>query len=548
MTNTISFCGLGGTDEVGASSALLEFPEARVLIDAGVRPRDLGAASLPMLEVLKTHPPDLILVTHAHLDHVGALPVVYKQFPRVPIFATRATASLAIEVLFDAAKVASSQGAGLYTERAILSTVNAIQLIEPGVPIPDLPLEITPVEAGHLLGAVSLLIRSSAGTIMHSGDINNVATLAAGGCQLPPSPIPVDALILESTYGDTMLPSRKNQVKLFVDHVRTVLERGGKVLIPTFALGRAQELILILHNHITGGLLPRVPVYLDGLVRAMTERYEAMPNALPDALRNASSNSGLPPFLRDPVRIVKDADERKRVISRTESCIILASSGMLSGGASPQYAKGILEHEQNALMIVGYQDAESPGRRLLGLDRGGDLELPTGKDGSLEAVRVIAEVQRYYLSAHADRGGLLNFAAQYPNGTTILTHGEPAARHALGDALRGSRPVKLPVNGQWVNLLEERRGQQQAFMITPKADKLETNKVRFRRLEVDVTLEADGRIVVTPPTALAAQMGHYVASGRYVLEVNRTSISKLKLRQKVVTGELEDLEGDMISG
>ncbi|NJK43199.1 MAG: MBL fold metallo-hydrolase [Pleurocapsa sp. SU_196_0] len=190
MTDTIRFCGLGGTDEVGASCALLEFPEARVLIDAGVRPRDLGDASLPILEVLKTHPPDMILVTHAHLDHVGALPVVHKRFPRVPIFATRATASLAIEVLFDAAKVASSQGAGLYSERAILSTVNAMQLIEPGVPIPNLPLEVTPIEAGHLLGAVSYLFRSSAGTVMHSGDINNVATLAAGGCQLPPSPHP----------------------------------------------------------------------------------------------------------------------------------------------------------------------------------------------------------------------------------------------------------------------------------------------------------------------------------------------------------------------
>jgi uncharacterized protein len=540
---TLRFCGLGGTDEVGASSALLEFPEARILIDAGVRPRDLGEASLPMLEVLKTNPPDVILVTHAHLDHVGALPVVHKLFPRVPIYATRATASLAIEVLFDAAKVTSSQGAGLYTERSILSTVNAITVVESGTPIPDLTLEVTPVEAGHLLGAVSYLIRSSAGTVMHAGDINNVATLAAGGCQLPSSPIPVDALIVESTYGDTLLPSRKNQVKTFVDHVRTVLERGGKVLIPTFALGRAQELILILHNHIAGGLLPRVPVYLDGLVRAMTERYEAMPNALPEALRNASSNSGVHPFLRDPVRLVKDAEERRRVISEKEPCIILASSGMLSGGASPQYAKGILEHEQNALMIVGYQDAESPGRRLLRLERGGELELPTGKDGSLETVRVIAEVKRYYLSAHADRGGLLNFAAQYPTGTAILTHGEPAARHALGDALRGSRPVKLPSNGQWVDLLEERHVTRHAFIKPVKNADLEATKLRYRKLEVDVTLEEDGRIVITPPEALASQMPQYVAPGRYTLEVNRTSISKLKLRERRDTREAPALEG-----
>jgi uncharacterized protein len=544
----LRYLALGGGNEVGASCYLYEFPEARVLIDAGVRPKDLGAASLPDLSLLEEYPPDAILLTHAHLDHVGALPLVQRRFPDVPIYATRATRTLAFEVLLDAVKVGLQAGCALYSQQDVVKTINAIKLIEIGE-VFDVGCKVEPREAGHLLGAVSYLFETSAGLVMHAGDINNVSTLAAGGSQVVKHIQPVQALILESTYGDTMLPSRKSQVREFINHVRAVLARGGKVLIPTFALGRAQELLLILHNHITGGQLPNVPIFLDGLVRGITQQFEAMHEVLPEALQNQSRISRLAPFLREPVRLVGDREHRSRILAGQYPCIVLASSGMLSGGASPQYAKVWLEHPDNALFIVGYQDAESPGRRLLALEHGGEIELPTGYKGALETVRVIAEVQRYYLSAHADRVGLISFASQYPEGVGLLMHGEAAARFALLDSLRSSRPMKSPSNGEWVNLLEERRVSSKSFIKPPSA-KLETAestpnpsgvfKTKYRKLEVSVEVNEAGQIVITPPEGLARHIKDYVTDGVYSAELSRTVISKLKLRQRsgVVNNDL----------
>lgn len=536
----LRYIALGGGSEVGASSYLYEFPEARVLIDAGVRPRDIGEASLPNLALLGEFAPDFILLTHAHLDHVGALPLVHRRFPDVPIYATRATRTLAFEVLLDSVKVGLQAGCALFDHKDVLKTINAIQLLEVGESY-DFGLKLELREAGHLLGAVSYLFISSAGVVMHAGDINNVSTLAAGGSQMVSVIQPVQALILESTYGDTTLPSRKSQVREFANHLRVVLERGGRVLIPTFALGRAQELVLILHNLIQSRQIPQVPIYLDGLVRRITEEFEAMHEVLPEALKNQSRSAKLAPFLRDPVRLVRDREHRSRILQGQHACIVLASSGMLSGGASPQYAKLWLEQPENALFIVGYQDAESPGRRLLALENGGELQLPTGAKGVLETISVVAEVKRYYLSAHADRVGLISFAAQYPEGMAVLMHGEPAARYALQHSLRSSRPVVSPNNGVWVNLLEGRKTALRSFIKPPPkgevqsvvaADPTQVFKNKYRKLEVQLEVNERGQIVITPPEALAKQIGDYVENGVYGVELSRTIISKLKLRQR----------------
>lgn len=513
----IQFTGLGGTNEVGASSYLFSFPEARVLVDAGLRPSQIGEAGLPMLEMLKTQPPDVIVLTHAHLDHVGALPVVHKRFPGVPIYATRATRSLASEILFDAAKIGLANGASLYNTKDIVSTLNAIKEVGLYEPLEGTGVDMQFSEAGHILGAVSVMFQSSAGRVFHSADVNNVATLAAGGAYLPEVPIPVDALILESTYGDTILPSRKNQVRALIESVREVLNRGGRVLIPTFALGRAQELMLLLVNHMHGNLLPTVPIYLDGLVRATTERFSSLREVWPEALKNVQTNARQNPFERAPLTVVEDASHRTDILERSSPCIVLASSGMLSGGTSPIYAKTFLEEEDSALFVVGYQDAESPGRRLLELERGGEIQLPTGKKGSLETVRVLADVQRYYLSAHADRLGLINLASRYPEGKVILMHGEGIARRGLGEALSNSREVLLPSNGESVNLLERGRTRPKVAFIkqlskTQEAglsgEALEARKTRFQRSLVDVKTNLEQQTVtITFPKSFKIGLG-----------------------------------------
>ena len=244
---------------------------------------------------------------------------------------------------------------------------------------------------------------------------------------------PVDAVVSESTYGDTLLPSRKEQVRAFVTAIGETLRGGGRVLIPSFALGRAQEITQILQTAMAGGLLPAVPIHLDGLTRGITEAYEDMLPLLPEALQNRSKVSKQPPFLTGTVNLVGDRRERDGILASERPAVVIASSGMLHAGASPQYARAWLPHAENALFVVGYQDAESPGRRLLELQQGGEVMLPARDGGGrFEPVSAYSRVERFYLSAHADRGGLLGMIARYAPGKVILTHGEVRARGQPG--------------------------------------------------------------------------------------------------------------------
>lgn len=246
-----SFRALGGVGEVGASSYLYELGESRVLVDAGMRPRGVGEESLPELSVLADSPPDAVILTHAHLDHVGALPLVRRAFPDVAVYASEATKRIAELVMADTAKVARDQGAPLYDEDEARESAAAISVMAPHAR-KELGggASVTPIVAGHISGAVSLLLEDSSGRkVFHTGDVSNAKTLTVEAAHRPSSPTPVDAVVTESTYGDVMLPSRKEQVRLLAETVGDVIQSGGRVLIPTFALGRAQEILLILLSH-----------------------------------------------------------------------------------------------------------------------------------------------------------------------------------------------------------------------------------------------------------------------------------------------------------
>jgi Cft2 family RNA processing exonuclease len=350
-----------------------------VLVDSGIRPKGAGEESLPDLAALANNPPDAVVLTHAHLDHVGALPLVRRAFPHVPIFATAATARIAKLVMKDAARVAQDQSAPLYTEDEAREAASAISVMVayerqklpsrgPGV------ASVIPLEAGHIPGAVSLLLEDPSGRrILHTGDISNTKTLTVEGAYKLSESNPVDAVITESTYGDVMLPSRKEQVRLLADAAGEVIQRGGRVLIPTFALGRAQEILDILVSHQRSGVLPHFPIYLDGLVRPMTRLYDELVDAgeMPKALTNLRKNSGRSPFFGEgDVRLIKSPGHRQRVISEAQPAVILASSGMLHAGPSVAYAHQILTEKDSALLTVGYQEEESPGRMLRELSHG----------------------------------------------------------------------------------------------------------------------------------------------------------------------------------
>jgi Cft2 family RNA processing exonuclease len=477
-----------------------------------------------------------MILTHAHLDHVGALPLVTRRFPEMKVYATRATQRIAMEVLADAVKVGESQGASLYGLDEAVRAVSRFERLEPFVPLLLPGGQVTAYPAGHILGAVGLLIEDENGRVFHTGDFSNIATLTADKAYQPAEPVEVDAVVSEATYGDTNLPSRKEQIRQLIEALRGVFEEGGRVLIPTFALGRAQELVLLLLNHQASGLLPRVPIYLDGLVRTLTSTFEELLAEMPEKLRNYARTGGSP-FFREGVVMVKDKKERERILGEGRPAVILASSGMLSGGPSPVYARAILQEVDSALFVVGYQDAESPGRRLLELERGGEVKLPTGTKGEFEAVPALCRVGRYYLSAHADRVGILGHLSRYPSRRVVLMHGEANARYALMEALKKDRHVNVPKNGEWLDLLEAtsygkaNRPQTESARAVEEGEALAAKQAsKIRRFKTNVELEVKSQQLVLS-FAEDINLGALFPKGTYKLTVMKGSITRVDLKE-----------------
>ncbi|WP_295818083.1 MBL fold metallo-hydrolase [uncultured Deinococcus sp.] len=522
-----AFQGLGGTDEVGASSYLYLLKEGTLLIDAGLRPGQVGEAALPQLERLQEHPPSAMILTHAHLDHVAALPVVTRRFPRLPIYCTEATARIAALVLTDTLKVSTEQGYPMFSAGEMKRSLERLRPIPYFQRITEHGYTFEIFPSGHLLGAASVLIESGGRTVFHTGDVSNVDTPVVNAAWLPAQVTAVDAVVSESTYGDTLLPSRKEQVRTFVSAIGETLRGGGRVLIPSFALGRAQEITQILHTAMASGLLPAVPIHLDGLTRSMTQAYEDMLPLLPQALQNRRQSSGQPVFLSGTVNLVKDRQERERILGSDQAAVVVASSGMLHAGASPQYARAWLRDPENALFVVGYQDAESPGRRLLELQQGGDVSLPDGRGGR-EAVPAYARVERFYLSAHADRGGLIGMIARYSPGKVLLTHGELGPRSNLAGYLNSKYEVGLPAAGEVVELQDS--GRRRGSFLNTSPRKLEALKEHHARGKVDVRYDAARhQVVIQLPQEIDGQL---FGEGEYTLEVLRGKLSRIKLRER----------------
>ncbi len=523
------FLALGGTS-VGASCYLYAFGGTRLLIDCGVQPGLLGAESLPRLELLREARPDALIVTHAHSDHLGSVPVLGKLLPDLPVFMTEPTARLALPMLSDAARVARRNGAPLFSEEDVARLLQHVTLMEPQQPFEIGEVTVTPRPSGHILGAVGLLLehRPTGFRVWHTADFNTVATPTTDAAWIPPTPEAVDAVVSETTYGTLELPARKTQNADFVAQVRRVVSGGGRVLVPTFALGRAQDVLLTLTRQ-----LPSVPVYLDGLTREITRLFAAMPERLPAGVRNQLKN-GTDPFFPTTVTLVEDRKAREEVIRDRQPAVILASSGMLSQGVSPQYARFVLREPESAVLIVGYQDAESAGRRLLE----GRGEVLLGD----EAVPVVGHVERFYLSAHADRLGIAQHLSRYPAPRLLLTHGEGAGREAIFELFRKERHVDRPKVGEWVELAGG-----SAYARVPKAQATSPTKtkpkrgpLKIKRFKTEVILRREGdRLVIDLPAGLDPDL---TPEGAYRVEFEKATIAKMKLTQRPEYALVEPLE------
>jgi Cft2 family RNA processing exonuclease/dsRNA-specific ribonuclease len=435
---------LGGASNIGASCALLETDAANILVDCGIRFQPGNA--LPDLASLHGKRLDAIVLTHAHTDHTGALPVVCDAFPGTPVYATPPTADLVAILLRDALRIMNAADRDaevpLYTELQVQQALQAIRPVNAGELVEIYGVGMRWFPSSHILGASMVHLSTPAGQILFTGDYSVAAQSTVPALTRPS--VEVDLLVSEATYGERLHEDRAAAEGRLLDQIRKVTEAGGRVLIPAFAIGRAQEVLRILKRALSKGELPPVPVHVDGMVRGVCDVYQRHPRWVSRQLE-AEIRHGSHPFYTDLIQPVRSPEDRTRALE-DKPAIFVASSGMLSGGASVTYARALALCADDAILITGYQDEESPGRALLNLASGqGPRTLRLGES----TVEVACKVASYGLSAHADRLEMTGVIESLRPRTVVLVHGDESAKQALSRSL-SCRDVVLASDGEIV--------------------------------------------------------------------------------------------------
>jgi Cft2 family RNA processing exonuclease len=480
---------LGAARSIGASCFRVEIGPYEVILDAGTRPK--GSQPLPEFDLIKN--PNLILITHAHQDHIGALPVFHRRFGATPMICSFGTKEIAEVMLTDCLKVQelNEDFESLFDESDLHATLFHLQTqktLEDFYPLPGLKVRFIP--AGHIVGAVCIYLEYGDRSLLYTGDYNTTSSRTTDGLQLADLP-QAEMLITESTYGSDVHPSRRSQEGELLQAIAEIVQAGGNVLIPAFALGRAQEIILAIRTSALFHSL-KIPVYVDGLVRPVTNVFQDNLNLLPKAVANFAKTGRKDPFFDASAMppIICIDNPRERPLAMSKPSVIIASSGMMSGGASVYYGKILLERENAAVFISGYTDEESPGRLLQGLEPGTEIEL----DGTKLTVR--CQIRKFNLSAHADRVGLTQVIHRVAPKHLILVHGSPYALRQLSNAgdLRDRYWIHIPKLGDTIS-----------FGVPPEHLSV-TQLARvdaLQEFEVEVEAEYDGMWLRVPESVLA---------------------------------------------
>ncbi|MGN7479185.1 MBL fold metallo-hydrolase [Solibacillus silvestris] len=436
---------LGGGNEVGASCLFIEIAGKKILIDAGMRMHsDNPLPALGLLEGIGTL--DVILVTHAHADHIGALPIVHALYPDCPIYATPPTVDLMNIMMRDSYKLLEQRCRETntlppYTERQVTDLLQSLLLYPASGQLNLGDVKIQSYRAGHILGAVMFLIEGDGEKLFVTGDLSFKAGRTIHGAQVPHDVHP-DVLIMESTYGNRAHTDRHTEETRLAHDVAEVVANGGFALIPAFALGRAQEVLLVLQDYMDKGLIPEFPIYVDGLVTPISRIYNQYPHYVKGPVAYRIKNNG-DAFLTEGRCKAVTPKEREMILQGKPGCIV-ASSGMLIGGASSWYAQKLVADPRNAIFITGYQDEESPGKKLLNIADGIDTELELGG----VAYPVKCRVGKYGLSAHADASEMNRFVQTLQPTYTLLVHGDDTAREQLSNLIDEKFNPMLVENGE----------------------------------------------------------------------------------------------------
>lgn len=419
----VRLTSLGAFREVGRSCVLLSTPNSRVIIDCGIKPSSKPEYPYLQIPEVDIRALDAVIISHSHLDHVGFMPYLYEYGYEGPVYCTTPTRDLMTLLCLDYLDIAEREGGGApYTSKAIEKAIKhsiTLEYNEVSDITPD--MRVTFQNAGHILGSALVHVHVGEGlhNIVYTGDFNFERSRL-----FEPTFTDfqrVETLIMESTYGaaTAIQPPRPEAERRLLEKVMATMKRGGKVLIPSFAVERAQELMVVLAT----AREFKYTCYLDGMLWDATAIHTTYPEYMSREMQYKIFHKGENPFLSPIFKRIGSPTERKEVIASTEPYVVIATSGMLMGGPAVEYLKNFAEDKKNTLLFVGYQAEGTLGAKI----QRGWKEIPMEEKGKHVLLKINMEVETIEgFSGHSDRNQLLSYI-KYLSGKPrriICNHGE----------------------------------------------------------------------------------------------------------------------------
>src|SRR5882724_10752705 len=432
---------------IGASGWFVQVEGHRLLMDAGVHPKREGRGSLPLYDLVKNEELDAIVISHCHHDHVGSLPIAMRYFPKAHVLMTELSYFLVERVLHNSVNVMKRQRDELGIKEYPLFSHDEVDDLAPlfqgfrynrevdwaafqktraGFLSPTLEF----YDAGHALGSAGIMVRGQKEMIFYTGDVcfHDQTILRKARFE----DVKADVLIMETTRGNRALPpgfTREGEIERLSQSIRRVLERKGSVLIPTFALGRTQEILALLALLMGEGKLQRQPIYIGGLGRVFTEIYD---------LESHRTHRQYPNLqLHEALNLIVLAQGQAEKMKLTGGRLFVITAGMMSENtAAHDLALRMMSDERMAIFFVGYADPDTPAGRLRAAKHGETFMFSAGGG---EATRK-CEVDEFDLTAHANREELLNFVGEVNPRAVLLGHGDQDAREWFEAQIRSRHP------------------------------------------------------------------------------------------------------------
>ena len=458
----MKFINLTRHTEIGANSYYLEIERHRLVLDCGMHPKNTGDDALPLFKAIADRDVEAVLISHAHQDHIGTLPLAMRRFSGARVFMTEATAEIGSVLLHNSVNVMTRQreeigelSYPLFTHREtdrsserwrrcpLRQQMSIASERAPRREKHALAFEF--FDAGHVLGSTGIMLRTEGRTVFYTGDVNFDDQTIMEAAVFPEEKI--DVLIMECTRGDHPKPegwTRANEERRFSEALGAALERDACVLIPVFALGKTQEILAMLYKFRRQRLLPEFPIYIGGLSSKFTDIYDR---------RTHTTRRQMPrlKLMRDVAPYILNDETVRDTPVRGGRVYVLSSGMMIPKTLSNVFARRIIENPIHSIFFVGYANPESPAGLLRDAGIGGEVALDPNKPRQ----QIRCNIEQFQFSAHATRESLIHQAAKISPNKILLVHGDPPAVEWMRDTLSNKLPgseIIVPTPGAELEL------------------------------------------------------------------------------------------------